>query len=227
MTFHDELITATAAERAALLATPFIRDGAMGTLHRPDYVAFLEQAYHHVRHTLPLIMACGARLPARLEWLRSSMAHYVEEETGHQEWILNDIRACGGDPEAVQNGRPQLPAELMVAYAYDVIERVNPVGFLGMVLVLEGTSAAVATRAAHALMQGLQLPRSAFTYLTSHGTLDIEHIRFYETLVNQLDHENDRTILVHCAKVFYRLYGDIFRELDRKRAFPAAMGRAA
>ena len=224
MSFHDELISATERDRAALLGIPFIRDGANGTLRREDYVAFLGQAYHHVKHTLPLIMACGAKLPQRLEWLRTAMAHYVEEETGHQEWILSDIRACGGDPERVRAGRPDLPAELMVAYAYDLIERINPVGFLGMVFVLEGTSTQVATRAAEALIQNLGLPRSAFTYLTSHGTLDMEHTRFFESIVNRLDDVDDRAILIHCARVFYRLYGNVFRALDAGRTRAIELG---
>lgn len=218
MTFHDELLAATAAERASLLQVPFIRDGAAGALRRQDYVAFLTQAYHHVKHTLPLIMACGAKLPPRLEWLRNAMAHYVEEETGHQEWILNDIRACGGDADAVRNGVPDLPAELLVAYAYDVIARVSPVGFLGMVLVLEGTSTAVASRAAQALAASLELPRDAFTYLSSHGALDLEHTRFFAALVDRLDDPADRALLIHSARVFYRLYADVFRALDSARA---------
>jgi len=218
MRFHDELLQATERERAELLAVPFIRDGAAGRLTRADYIAFLTQAYHHVKHTLPLLMACGTRLPARLEWLRTAMAQYIREETGHQEWILDDIRACGGDTEAVRAGRPEMPAELLVAYAYDTIARVNPVGFLGMVLVLEGTSTAVATRAADALMASLRLPPAAFTYLTSHGELDVGHTRFFATLVDKLDDVADRTMLVHCARVFYKLYGDVFRGLDFARA---------
>jgi pyrroloquinoline quinone (PQQ) biosynthesis protein C len=227
MNFHDDLLRATERERSELLAIPFIRDGASGRLTRADYVAFLTQAYHHVKHTLPLLMACGARLPARLEWLRTAMAEYIKEETGHQEWILGDIRVCGADAEAVRDGRPGLPAELLVAYAYDVIARVNPVGFLGMVLVLEGTSTAVATRAAGALMSSLRLPPAAFTYLTSHGELDIGHTRFFATLVNRLDRPDYRETLIHCAKVFYRLYGDVFRALDSGRASNPAHGIAA
>jgi len=216
--FYDELLAATARQREELMAIPFIRDGAAGGLTRDDYVAFLSQAYHHVKHTLPLIMACGARLPERLEWLRTQMTEYVKEETGHQEWILNDIRACGADPEAVRGARPGIAAEVMVAYAYDVINRVNPVGFLGMVLVLEGTSTAVATGAAEALRRALQLPGSAFTYLGSHGALDVRHIRFYASLVDRLHEAGDRADLIHCARVFYRLYGDVFRDLDARRA---------
>lgn len=217
MTFYEELSSATLRERERLLAIPFIRDGAAGRLRLRDYTAFLTQAYHHVKHTLPLLMACGARLPERLEWLRQAMVEYVTEELGHQEWILDDLRACGADAEQVRRGRPDLPAELMIAYAYDTIARGNPVGFLGMVLVLEGTSVQVATRAAEALGRSLGLPQSAFTYLTSHGSLDQGHVRFYETLVNRLDDPADRAAVVHGARAFYRLYGDVFRALDDAR----------
>ena len=218
--FYDELLSATETERTHLLALPFIRDGAAGQLSRDDYVAFLSQAYHHVKHTLPLLMACGARLSERLEWLRTALSEYVKEETGHQEWILNDIRACGRDAERVRHARPNAAVEIMVAYAYDVIARVNPVGFLGMVLVLEGTSTAVAARAADALQRALGLPDAAFSYLRSHGALDIHHIQFYESLVNRLDDAEDRSALVHCAKMFYRLYGDVFRALEACRTTP-------
>lgn len=217
MTFHDALLQETATERAALLDQPFIRDGAAGRLARTDYIAFLTQAYHHVKHTLPLIMACGARLPERLEWLRRGMGEYVNEETGHQDWILDDLRACGADAEAVRRSAPDLPAELMVAYAYDTIHRGNPVGFLGMVLVLEGTSATVAGRAAEALMHALRLPPAAFTYLTSHGALDVHHTAFYATLVNRLEDAADRAALVHSARVFYRLYAAVFERLQAGR----------
>lgn len=218
MSFHETLQAVTREERNALMAIPFIRDGGAGRLGREDYVAFLTEAYHHVKHTLPLLMACAARLPERLEWLRREMTHYVNEETGHQDWILSDIAACGADADAVRNGTPAWPAELMVSYAYDTVARGNPVGFLGMVLVLEGTSTAVAIQAADALGQALGLPRQAFTYLRSHGALDVDHMDFYATLVNRIDDADDRAAIVHAARRFYRLYGDVFRELDERRA---------
>jgi len=225
--FYPELLAATERQRNALLNIAFIRDGAAGKLSRGDYIAFLSEAYHHVKHTLPLLMACGARLPERLEWLRTAMSEYIQEETGHQEWILNDITACGGDAEAVRRAQPSVAVELMVAYAYDTIARINPVGFLGMVLVLEGTSTRVASQAAAALRSALHLPPTAFTYLDSHGALDVGHTQFFETLVNRLDDPADRATLVHCAKVFYRLYGDVFRNLDHQRGALAEIATEA
>lgn len=218
MSFHEQLLSATEAERRTLLALPFLRDGVAGRLTRADYVAFLGEAYHHVKHTLPLLMACGARLPERLEWLRTGMAEYIEEETGHQEWILSDIAACGADPQAVRAGTPSLAVEVLVAYAYDTIARGNPAGFLGMVLVLEGTSVRAASQAAAALQAALGLPREAFTYLNSHGALDVGHTHFFASLVDRLEEDADRAAVIHAARVFYRLYGDVFRHLEFTRA---------
>ncbi|MDQ6967675.1 MAG: iron-containing redox enzyme family protein [Mariprofundaceae bacterium] len=213
MSFYDTLIAKTEAERNALLAIPFIQQGAAGSLSLQSYQAFLGQAYHHVKHTVPLLMACGGRLPERLEWLRVALGEYIEEEMGHQEWILNDIAATGADKEAVRSTLPLAETELMVAYAYDTISRNNPVGFFGMVLVLEGTSVALATHAAENIQEALALPKTAFSYLTSHGSLDVGHVEFYEGLMNKLEDEGDQQAVLHAAKMFYRLYGDIFRAL--------------
>ena len=215
MNFFDQLQRQTSAEREHLLSAQIIHAALDGSATREQYLAFLTQAYHHVKHTVPLLMACGARLPERLEWLREAIAEYIEEEIGHQEWILNDIRACGGDAEAVRSGQPALPTELMVAYVYDRIARHNPVSFFGMVNVLEGTSIALATQAAGVLQERLQLPAKAFSYLTSHGSLDVEHIEFFKKLMNRLEDAGDQAAVLHTARVVYRLYGDLFHSLTR------------
>jgi len=213
MAFYDELLTATEDARNELLSIPFIQMGAAGQLSLESYTGFLTQAYHHVKHTTPLLMATGGRLPERLEWLREAIGEYIEEEMGHQEWILNDIQACGRDKENVRRDTPSQATELMVAYAYDTIHRNNPVGFFGMVLVLEGTSVALATNAAGNIQQSLNLPAAAFSYLNSHGSLDISHVDFYEKLMNKLDNDDDKQAVIHCARMVYKLYGDIFRSL--------------
>lgn len=213
MNFYQQLQQATQSEKQYLFTAPLIAAALKGKVDVRSYIAFLEQAYHHVSHTVPLLMACGSRLPMRLEWLRGAMAEYIAEEYGHQEWILNDIRAAGGDADAVRNGRPALATELMVSTMYDRIHRQNPVAMLGMIYVLESTSTELATHAAGSLQQGLGLPEAAFTYLSSHGALDLEHMKFYERLVNKLSDESDRQCVIHTAKVVYRLYADMFRDL--------------
>ncbi len=221
MSFYQTLLNATETERNNLMSQALITQGSTGNISKATYIAFLTQAYHHVKHTTPLLMACGGRLSGDYEWLRTAIGEYIEEEMGHQEWVLNDIATCGADKEAVRNSTQIDTAashetEMMVAYAYDMINRVNPVGFFGMVLVLEGTSTAVATQAGETLMTSLNLPKKAFSYLLSHGDLDVGHVAFYESLMNQITNEKDQATVIHAAKHFYKLYGDIFKQIEAK-----------
>jgi hypothetical protein len=101
----------------------------------------------------------------------------------------------------------------MVACAWDQVQRGNPVGFFGMVFVLEGTSVALASRAAEVLADSLALPPAAFTYLSSHGTLDQEHVGFLRSLLDRLEEEEDRRAVVDAARRFFLLYAGIFRSL--------------
>ncbi|PPE67251.1 TenA family transcriptional regulator [Caldimonas caldifontis] len=213
MSFHARLLAETAGERADLVQVPIIQGCLRGEVSLPSYQAFLTQAYHHVRHTVPLLRACKAALPPRHAWLHDAMDEYIEEEQGHDEWILDDLRACGADAEAVRRGRPAHATEVMVAYAYDTIARGNPLGFFGMVHVLEGTSVALALTAADRIQQHLGLPDAAFSYLRSHGTLDQEHTAHFALLMDRIDDAADQAAIVHAAKAFYRLYGDVFRGL--------------
>lgn len=215
MNFFDHLKSATEPARAELFSIPIIQDALQGKVITAQYIAFLTQAYHHVKHTVPLLMACGSRLDGQHEWLRTAIAEYIEEEVGHQEWVLSDIAACGGDPEAVRHGQPHASTELMVAYAYHQVDRGNPVGFFGMVHVLEGTSTALATHAADTIRSALSLPPEAFSYLSSHGSLDLEHVAFFEGLMNRLDNAEDKHAVIHVARMMYGLYGDVFRSLPR------------
>ena len=202
MSFFQQLQKQTESARATLLSAPIIVKSLQGNISLDEYVAFLTQAYHHVKHTVSLLMAVGARLPQEKEWLREAVAEYIEEEIGHQEWILNDIECCGFDKEAARKSTPNVATELMVAYAYDMVNRVNPLGFFGMVQVLEGTSVAIAEQAADRIRSSLELPKEAFSYLYSHGSLDQQHLQFFENLMNRIGQPEEQRVIIHSAKVF-------------------------
>lgn len=208
--FYDILKQETAHEQDQLVRSEIITRCMARNVTLDEYIAYLTQAYHHVKFTVPLLMAVGARLPESREWLRVAVAEYIEEEIGHQEWILNDIAACGGDKEAVRRSQPAMQTELMIAYAWDMVMRRDPIGFFGMVHVLEGTSVNLADHAADQIKAALNLPERAFSYLRSHGSIDQSHIQHLEGLVNRFTEPDDQALLLHSTKMFYRLYKGVF-----------------
>ncbi|MGD9665623.1 MAG: AMP-binding protein, partial [Novosphingobium sp.] len=220
--FFDELEADTVRQRLRFLAIPQLQAGLNGTITRQAYLDYLAQAYHHVRHTVPLMRAARARLADRPD-LVAALDEYIEEEEGHEEWILNDITAAGGNGEHVRASDPAPATAAMVARAYDRIAQDNPVCFFGMVYVLESVSTALAQKGASAVAQNLGLPPQAFTYLTSHGALDQQHIRFFADLVNALDREDDRCAITAMAKDMFGLFGGVFASIDlMEEAYVAA-----
>jgi heme oxygenase len=87
-----------------------------------------------------------------------------------------------------------------------------------MVHVLEGTSVSLALMAADAIQAPLQLPDAAFSYLRSHGTLDVEHTAHFVRLMDRIEDPQDQADIVHAARAFFRLYGDVFRSLPLPQA---------
>lgn len=215
--FFQQLEQQTCDARGAMLQAPIFEACRQGRVDKRTYTAFLVQAYHHVKHTVPLLMACGARLPEKYEWLRQAIGEYIEEEKGHHEWILNDLKQCGFDAELartnVDDGAVGLPIEMMVAYLYHQIDRGNPMAFFGMVWVLEGTSVSVGGDMALLVKNLLSLPDAAMTYLTSHSSLDVEHIGFFESLMNRITDAEDQAAIVDGANRVFALYGQMLCDL--------------
>ena len=222
MTFYERLNKETESQRNALYTVPQLIDGLKGDISRETYIAYLTEAYHHVRHTVRFMMAMGLRIPEEKKWLHDAISEYIEEEKGHEEWILNDVQAAGGDKEKARNATPNLETQVLVAYNYDYIARKNPIGFLGMVFMLESTSIQIANHGADAVKTKLGLPQTAFTYLYSHGALDIEHLKFFEQLVNKVTDPDDQAAIIEVAQNTFRLFADVMRAIPHEKAMKHA-----
>lgn len=215
MPFHDELVAATERERAAFLAVPIVLRALREGVDRPTYLLFLEQAYHHVKHTCRLLALALARCADRDDRYMAALLEYMDEEKGHEAWILDDIAALGGDAARVAAGDGAVPTRAMVAYVHYAIQHEGPCAMLGMVHVLEGLSAQLALTAARRLQTSVGAEGGAgFSYLGSHGRLDRDHVAFFRTLVDGIEGEAERRAIVRTARAVYRLYGDVFREVD-------------
>jgi pyrroloquinoline quinone (PQQ) biosynthesis protein C len=202
----------TVKDREAFLTIPIVQHAIRNGASRQLYVDFLTEAYHHVKHTFRLLALAASRTSD--ERYQDALVEYMEEERGHEKWILDDIKTVGGDPEAVQAGAPGMPCRIMVGYAYYAIEHVSAYTYLGSVHVLEGMSVLLADKLADAMKKSLgQESDAGFTYLRTHGSLDTDHVAFFRTLVDGFEDPFTQRIIIDHARIFYRLYGAIFQDL--------------
>jgi pyrroloquinoline quinone (PQQ) biosynthesis protein C len=218
MSLFRQLIQQTATARREFIEIALIQEVMSKGATRQLYLDFLGEAYHHVKCTAPLLALAASRCGSDDRRYQTALFEYIEEERGHDEWILEDIEALGGNPEVVRQGSPHFPCRIMVGHAYYLVDRVSPYALLGMVHVLEGMAVALASNAARAINKTIPTTAGAgFKYLTTHGDLDIEHSKLFEKLIDEISPLH-LPLIVASACDFYRLYGDIFRDLDQRRS---------
>jgi hypothetical protein len=68
-------------------------------------------------------MACGRPIKWAIWWLHYHIGEYIEEEMGHQNGLLDDIAAWWVGLIKSCARLSNLATELMLAYAYDMIQR--------------------------------------------------------------------------------------------------------
>lgn len=215
-TVFDRLQQATAPDSERFLNIPFVRLVAEDKMMPlPAYADFLRQSYHHVKHTVRLLAASAAM--HHQELVRKALIHYINDEYGHEEWVLNDIASLGQDKDLIRRERPYPTTEALVSYVYHAIHHINPWCMFGMIWVLEGNSVGLAHKFMQALKRDHGLGKESLVYLTTHGAVDQDHIKFFrETINNNVRDSRDEADLIQAAKVVYRLYGEIFVDHSEK-----------
>jgi pyrroloquinoline quinone (PQQ) biosynthesis protein C len=216
MTLFERLEVETEAARRRFRALPMLEEALRDGINRDLYIAYLGQAYHHVRHTRPLLATAAGRCGPGDDALRDALFEYIAEEDGHENWILDDIAAIGTEEDVTRvldnEGGPAVRA--LVGYMYYAIDRISPYAMLGMVYVLELTSTGIAHQAAAAIAQGFGVrPERGFSYLTSHGDIDREHVAFLRGLLDRIDAPATQDVVIDAANMVYRLWGEMFVDL--------------
>ena len=89
MSFYEQLVTETADSCDAFFSIPLVRSTIRNGASRSLYLDFLAEAYHHVKHTFPLMALAASRTSD--ERYQDALVEYMEEERGHEKWILDDI----------------------------------------------------------------------------------------------------------------------------------------
>lgn len=219
--FFDRLVAETEADRRAFLALPIIQAALSGGISKDVYLGYLSEAFHHVKHTVPLMAQVKERLAPERTAFHIGLAEYAVEKKGQERWILHDIEHAGGDAEAVRTGAPAPATEELVAFAYDYVSRVNPIGIFGMIYVIEGTGSGLAETTVGHLIDKLDLPRKCFSYILSHGFADLADIGFFERLMAQITDRAEQDAIIEMAQRMYKLYGCVFQAIADKTGFQA------
>jgi Iron-containing redox enzyme len=173
-----------------------------------SYGAYLVQTYHYVVASVPLMQAAVATEFARSQLpFKQYLTHHIEEENGHEKWLLDDLSLLGYSEASVRGSVPLPEVAQLAGAQYYTIFHWHPLGLLGYIYALE--SAPPNSEFLNTLTVKYGIPLAALGTLYAHALDDVDH---RESLLNllrslELDNFQEETIIHSACNTLRSLIG--------------------
>ena len=213
MSFFITLVENSDASRRAIETSPRVHSMIHKGLTLAEYRAFLRDLYHIVWHFCPIMATAAARCGDDLRNIRYDLYERIDEEKGHEDWVLEDIAAMGGDVKA-DIAAPSAPVQAMIGYNYYAAERVHPCSVLGMLYVLEVVASVYGGKAADSIARaiGRETGKGGFRFLSSHATMDADHFAQLNVLLKTIDDPAAQAAVISSTQVNFHQFGQLFSD---------------
>jgi pyrroloquinoline quinone (PQQ) biosynthesis protein C len=213
MSFFITLVEKSDESRRAIESAPRVQSMMHKGLALPEYRAFLRDLYHIVWHFCPIMAVAASRCGDSLRNIRYELYERIEEEKGHEDWVLDDIKSVGGDTD-VQAARASAPVQAMIGYNYYAADRVHPCAVLGMLYVLEVVASVYGGKAADSIARaiGRETGAGGFRFLSSHATMDADHMAKLNVLLKTIDDPAAQAAIIQSTHVNFHQFGQLFSD---------------
>lgn len=164
------------------------------------YPRYLFTLHSMIRASVPLMEAAASRATElgtadpTAEDLVAYLRRHIPEESGHDEWLLEDIECLGFERKLFQQALPPLTVAELVGSQYYWIHHYHPTAILGYIAVMEGYP--LAESRVDALQRRTGWPSAAFRTLRKHSHLDPHHIKDLERTLDGLPLTTEQYALV-------------------------------
>jgi pyrroloquinoline quinone (PQQ) biosynthesis protein C len=204
--FFAELVSATDEDRRAFENHPVLMDAVAQGMSVERYRALLLELYHVVWHFNPVCAAAASRMgdPGHeaLQPIRHFLYEHMQEETGHETWVLNDLEAIGVAPTAAQAHAPSVHTLALSGYNYWAADRRHPCSALGMLYALEVIASVYGGPFASAIRERLLLDgEQGVSFIGSHATMDAKHMADLRVVLNRLHDATAQAAVVESVRV--------------------------
>ncbi len=208
--FFADLVTRTDEARRAFETHPALMAGVADGLPIERYRKLLLELYHVVWHFNPVCAAAASRMADDHRQIRYFLYEHMHEEMGHEVWVLNDLEAVGVQPETVRDHEPSVHTLALNGYNYWAAERRNPCSVLGMLYALEVIASVYGGPFASALKERLLLEgERGVSFISSHATLDTEHMVELRKILNLVEDDESRNAVVESVVLNFHQFTGI------------------
>lgn len=202
LSFFAELVSRTDEDRRAFETHPVVLDAVANGMSVERYRALLLELYHVVWHFNPVCAAAASRMPDTFQPIRHFLYQHMHEETGHEEWVLNDLDAVGVTRGDARAHAPAVHTLALNGYNYWAADRRHPCSALGMLYALEVIASVYGGPFASAIRDALLLEGNrGVSFIDSHSTLDAEHMAQLRVVLNQVQDSAAQAAVVESVRV--------------------------
>jgi pyrroloquinoline quinone (PQQ) biosynthesis protein C len=209
--FFADLVMRTDEARREFETNPVVLDAVAHGMSLERYRKLLLELYHVVWHFNPVCAAAASRVTDAQRQVRYYLYEHMQEESGHEEWVLNDLEAIGVSPVETRAQAPSAHTLALTGYNYWAADRRHPCSVLGMMYALEVIASVYGGTFSAAIRDSLMLEGDrGVSFISSHATMDADHMVSLRKVLNTVTDEAAREAIVestllnfhHITRVF-------------------------
>ena len=209
--FFADLVMRTDEARREFETNPVVLDAVAQGMSLERYRKLLLELYNVVWHFNPVCAAAASRVADSEREVRYYLYEHMQEESGHEEWVLNDLEAVGVAPSETRAHAPSANTLALTGYNYWAADRRHPCSVLGMMYALEVIASVYGGTFSSAIRDSLMLEgERGVSFISSHATMDADHMVSLRKILNTVTDETAREAIVestllnfhHITRVF-------------------------
>ena len=209
--FFADLVTRTDEARRDFETHPVVLAAVADGMSVERYRRLLLELYHVVWHFNPVCAAAASRIADTHRQVRYFLYAHMQEESGHEAWVMNDLEAVGVGPAATLAHQPSLDTLALTGYNHWAADRRHPCSVLGMMYTLEVIASVYGGTFASAIRDSLLLDgERGISFIGSHATMDAEHMIDLRKVLNTLTDDAARDAITESVLVNFHHITRIF-----------------
>ena len=212
--FFMELVSRTDEARREFEANSRVLDIVANGLNLERYRKLLLELYHVVWHFNPTCAAAACRITDQHRDVRYFLYDHMNEEKGHEEWVLNDLQVVGVSGEQARAYEPTLVMLGLNGYNYWSADRRHPCSVLGMLYALEVVASVYGGQMTTAITESLLLEGDrGISFISSHATLDAEHLADLRVVLNKIEDEPAQAAVIESTVFNFHQFGRVLESV--------------
>lgn len=209
-----DLVSRTDEARREFESNSKVLDIVANGLSVERYRKFLLELYHVVWNFNPVCAVAASRLSDEHREVRYFLYEHMEEEKGHEGWVLNDLEAVGVSSEISLNYAPSKTILGMNGYNYWAADRRHPCSALGMIYALEVVASVYGGPLTSAITESLLLEdERGISFISSHATMDAEHMAELRVILNKITDGAAQEAIVESTEFNFHQFGRVIEAI--------------